>query len=81
MEKANPAFIPCNHLARAAQCGRASGFQAIRRVVGRSVLSDPERLSIDLLRTFEADQMTAWRVTKTVGTVENDRPKLIEAEA
>jgi putative SOS response-associated peptidase YedK len=38
----------------------------------------PERPPIDLLRPFDADKMTAWRVDKAVGDVKNDRPELIE---
>jgi putative SOS response-associated peptidase YedK len=40
---------------------------------------DPQRPPIDLLRPFEADEMTAWPVGKDVGNVKNDRPDLIEA--
>jgi putative SOS response-associated peptidase YedK len=39
---------------------------------------DPERPPTDLLRPYDADQMTAWRVGKAVGNVKNDRPELIE---
>jgi putative SOS response-associated peptidase YedK len=39
---------------------------------------NPERPPIDLLRPFDADQMTAWRVDKAVGNVKNDRADLIE---
>jgi putative SOS response-associated peptidase YedK len=39
---------------------------------------DPERPPIDLLRPFDADKMTTWRVDKAVGDVKNDRPELIE---
>jgi putative SOS response-associated peptidase YedK len=39
---------------------------------------DPERPPIDLLRPFDADKMTAWRVDKAVDNVKNDRPELIE---
>lgn len=35
-------------------------------------------LPVDLLRAFPADQMTAWKVDKAVGTVANDRPELLE---
>ena len=38
----------------------------------RWLKADPERLPIDLLRPFEADKMTAWRVDKAVGNVKND---------
>jgi putative SOS response-associated peptidase YedK len=40
--------------------------------------ADPERPSIDLLRPFEGDKMTAWKVDRAVGNVKNDRPALIE---
>jgi hypothetical protein len=33
---------------------------------------------IDLLRPFDADKMTAWKVDKAVGNVKNDSPELIE---
>lgn len=33
---------------------------------------------IDLLRTFDSDKMTAWKVDRAVGNVKNDRPELIE---
>ena len=39
---------------------------------------DPERPPIDLLRPFDADKMTAWKVDKAVGNVKNDRPELID---
>ena len=39
---------------------------------------DPEQPPIDLLRPFDADQMTAWRVNKAAGNVKNDRADLIE---
>ena len=39
---------------------------------------DPDRPPIDLLRPFDADKMTAWRVDKAVGNVKNDSPELIE---
>jgi hypothetical protein len=38
----------------------------------------PERPPVDLLRPFDADKMTAWKVDKAVGNVKNDRPELIE---
>jgi putative SOS response-associated peptidase YedK len=38
----------------------------------------PDRLPIDLLRPFDADKMTAWKVHKAVGNVQNERPELIE---
>jgi putative SOS response-associated peptidase YedK len=39
---------------------------------------DPDRPPIDLLRPFDTDKMTAWRVDKAVGNVKNDSPELIE---
>ena len=33
---------------------------------------------MNLLRPFDADQMTAWRVDKAVGNVKNDRADLME---
>jgi putative SOS response-associated peptidase YedK len=42
---------------------------------------DPDRPPIDLLRPFDADKMTAWKVDKAVGNVKNDRPELIESES
>jgi SOS response associated peptidase (SRAP) len=43
-------------------------------------VSDTQRLPLDLLRPFDADRMTAWKVGKDVGNVKNDRPELIEPE-
>ena len=40
--------------------------------------ADPDRPPIDLLRPFDADKMTAWKVDKAVGNVKNDSPELIE---
>ena len=39
---------------------------------------NPDRPPIDLLRPYDADEMTAWKVDKAVGNVKNDRPELIE---
>ena len=44
----------------------------------RWLKADPERPPIDLLRPFDADKMTAWKVNKAVGNVKNDSPELIE---
>ena len=44
----------------------------------RWLKADPERPPIDLLRPFEADKMTAWKVDKAVGNVKNDSPELME---
>ena len=41
-------------------------------------VSDTQRLPMDLLRPFDADEMTAWKVGKDVGNVKNDRPDLVE---
>jgi putative SOS response-associated peptidase YedK len=40
--------------------------------------SNPDRPPIDLLRPFDPDKMTAWKVDKAVGDVKNDSPELIE---
>jgi putative SOS response-associated peptidase YedK len=39
---------------------------------------DPDRPPIDLLRAYNAEQMSAWKVDKAVGNVKNDSPQLIE---
>jgi putative SOS response-associated peptidase YedK len=39
---------------------------------------NPDRPPIDLLRAYDADKMTAWKVDKAVGNVKNDSPQLIE---
>jgi putative SOS response-associated peptidase YedK len=44
----------------------------------RWLKADSERPPIDLLRPFDADKMTAWKVDKAVGNVKNDSPALIE---
>jgi putative SOS response-associated peptidase YedK len=44
----------------------------------RWLKAPPDRLPMDLLRPFDADKMTAWKVDKAVGNVKNDRPELIE---
>jgi putative SOS response-associated peptidase YedK len=44
----------------------------------RWLKADPERPPIDLLRPYDADKMTAWKVDKAVGNVKNDGPELIE---
>jgi putative SOS response-associated peptidase YedK len=38
----------------------------------------PQQLPMDLLRPFDADQMTAWKVSTAVGNVRNNRPELCE---
>jgi putative SOS response-associated peptidase YedK len=37
---------------------------------------DPTRPPVDLLRPFDADKMTAWKVDRAVGNVKNDRAEL-----
>jgi putative SOS response-associated peptidase YedK len=44
----------------------------------RWLKAPPDRLPMDILRPFDADKMTAWKVDKAVGNVKNDRPELIE---
>jgi putative SOS response-associated peptidase YedK len=44
----------------------------------RWLRAEPDRPPIDLLRPFDAEKMTAWKVEKAVGNVKNDRPELIE---
>jgi putative SOS response-associated peptidase YedK len=44
----------------------------------RWLTAPPDRLPIDLLRPFDADKMTAWKMDKAVGNVKNDTPELIE---
>ena len=39
---------------------------------------DSARPPVDLLRPFDADQMTAWKVDRAVGNVKNDRAELID---
>ena len=39
---------------------------------------DAERPPIDLLRPYDVDKMTAWKVDKAVGNVKNDIPELID---
>jgi putative SOS response-associated peptidase YedK len=41
-------------------------------------VSDTQRLPLDLLRPFDSERMTAWKVDKAVGNVKNDNPELIE---
>jgi putative SOS response-associated peptidase YedK len=43
----------------------------------RRLTADPNRRPIDLLRPFDADKMTAWKVARAVGIVKNDSPELI----
>jgi putative SOS response-associated peptidase YedK len=44
----------------------------------RWLKADPDRPPIDLLRPYDANKMTAWKVDKAVGNVKNDSPELIE---
>lgn len=39
---------------------------------------DTDRPPIDLLRPFDAEKMTFWRVNAKVGNVKNDTPDLVE---
>ena len=43
----------------------------------RWLKADPERPPIDLLRPYDADKMTAWKVDKAVGNVKNDTAELM----
>lgn len=43
----------------------------------RWLRADPILPPIDLLRPYDADKMTVWKVDKAVGNVNNDRPELI----
>jgi putative SOS response-associated peptidase YedK len=38
---------------------------------------DPAHLPVDLLRPYAADAMTAWKVGKAVGNVNNNNPSLV----
>ncbi len=40
---------------------------------------EPERLPVDLLRPYDADAMTAWKVNGRVGNVRNSDPECVEA--
>src|ERR1700734_700784 len=44
----------------------------------RWLRAEPDRPPIDLLRPFDSDKMTAWKVGKAVGNLKNDSPELIE---
>jgi putative SOS response-associated peptidase YedK len=44
----------------------------------RWLRADADRLPVDLLRPFDAEKMTAWKVERKVGNVKNDTPDLIE---
>ena len=39
---------------------------------------DPAQPPLDLLRSFPAEKMTAWKVDKSVGNVRNDAAHLLE---
>jgi putative SOS response-associated peptidase YedK len=43
----------------------------------RWLRAEPDRPPIDLLRPYDAEKMTAWKVDKAVGNVKNDSPELI----
>ena len=49
-----------------------------QRDYDRWLRAEPDRPPIDLLRPFDAEKMTAWKVDKPVGNAKNDRPELIE---
>jgi putative SOS response-associated peptidase YedK len=38
------------------------------------------RLPTDLLRPYDADRMTAWKVDKRIGNVRNDTPDLLQEQ-
>jgi putative SOS response-associated peptidase YedK len=40
--------------------------------------ADPSQLPVDLLRPFDADKMTTWKVGKDVGSVKNNTPELCQ---
>jgi putative SOS response-associated peptidase YedK len=40
---------------------------------------DPARLPVEMLRPFDADAMTAWKVSRAVGNPRNNSPELVEA--
>ena len=42
---------------------------------------DSSQLPMDLLRPYEADQMTAWEIDKRIGNVRNDSPELLEEQS
>ena len=44
----------------------------------RWLKADPDRPPIDLLRPYDAEKMTAWKVDKAVGNVQNDSPELLQ---
>lgn len=39
---------------------------------------EPSRLPVDLLRPYDAEAMSAWKVGPDVGNVRNNRPELVE---
>jgi hypothetical protein len=42
---------------------------------------DSSQVPIDMLRPYEADQMTAWEIDKRIGNVRNDSPELLEEQS
>jgi hypothetical protein len=42
---------------------------------------DSPQLPVDLLRPYDADQMTAWEVDKRIGNVRNDSPELLQEQS
>jgi putative SOS response-associated peptidase YedK len=51
------------------------------RDYGRWLDVDSPQLPMDLLRPYDADQMTAWRVDKRIGNVRNDTPDLLQEQS
>jgi putative SOS response-associated peptidase YedK len=49
-----------------------------QRDYDRWLRAEPDRPPIDLMRPFDAERMTAWKVNKAVGNVKNDTAELIE---
>jgi putative SOS response-associated peptidase YedK len=49
-----------------------------RKDYARWLRGDPVRPPLDLLRTFPAEQMVAWKVDRAVGDVRNDTAQLLE---
>jgi putative SOS response-associated peptidase YedK len=40
-------------------------------------LTEPSHLPVDLLRSYPAEEMTTWKVSRAVGNVRNNSPGLI----
>jgi putative SOS response-associated peptidase YedK len=43
-------------------------------------IADPTRLPVDLLRPYDADQMTSWKVSAAVGNVRYNEPGLLNPQ-